>query len=138
MPLDIVLDHLVSDVASRASEVTARPHPLAPIVPLDGLELTLHLVAGVPFDTLHELADGDLWRNGDEDVDMICCNNSTDDLHVHLRADLARQVAEAMRNLASKHSLAILRRPDQVQMNSKDTVAAMSVLTHGRQFNRTC
>lgn len=130
MTFDIVLDHLIRNVAGGTGEVTTRPHSLAPVVLLQNFKLPLHLVAGVPLDPLNELADCDLGRDRYEYVDVVGSNDSADDLDVHLRADLTGQVSKAVAYRPTQHPLAVLRRPHQVQMDAKDAVAAMSVLAH--------
>ena len=51
-------------------------------------ELHLDLTRRAPFDTLHDIGQGQFWRCRQEHVDVIAAQNALHDMYVHLCASL--------------------------------------------------
>src|SRR5512141_1474003 len=100
MPVEIVHDDLVGNVAAGGREISAGPEALAPVSLADMLELLLDLSRRSPFRPAHEVADGDMGRDFDEHMDMISRQRAVDDRDAHLGAYLPDDVAHPQAHLA--------------------------------------
>jgi hypothetical protein len=64
-------------------------------------------------------------------MDMILRDVSFHDRHLVAAANLADEFTDAQADFASHHWFAVFRHPDQMQVDAKDRVSAMSVIGHG-------
>ena len=93
--------------------------------------LLQHLVCRLPLQPLHQPADCDLRRDRYQKVHVIFAHVPLQDEDVQSPANLADQIPDSMTNHPHQHRFAILRHPDQVQVDLEYAVRAMTVLVHG-------
>ena len=124
MAVQVTHDDVIGDVARGGREVAPRPETLAPVALADMLELLLDFARRAPLGHAHEVADPDVGRDFDEHVDMIARQRPADDGHAHLGADLPDDVAHPRADLAVKHLVTVLGRPDDVIAMVKKRVTA--------------
>ena len=63
-------------------------------------------------------------------VDMILADHAFEDADIFGVADLNQQVTASHLDVTGQHVIAVFRRPDQVRGQSRDRMAAISVLSH--------
>ena len=63
-------------------------------------------------------------------MDVVFAHHSFEDAHLLGVADLDDQFSTPELNVSLKHVVAVLRDPDQVRRQSRDRVAALSMLRH--------
>lgn len=96
MMLNVLVNHLHSDIADADGEVAASVLSPVPFPKLG--KLHLELVGGLAFQELHEVTDREAWINGDEDMDMIGGDCSRKNLHILLDTDAADELFGALAN----------------------------------------
>ena len=127
MAFEIGHDDLVGDVSGCGRKVIPRPEALPPVALAHVLEFLLDSARGTPLGSLDELADRDMRRNVDEQVDVVSRQSSTDDGHPHLSADLVDDVTHPDPNIADEHLVPILGCPDEMMAVMKERVTAVTV-----------
>ena len=80
---------------------------------------------------MHQPADCDLRRDRYQKVHVIFAHVPLQDEDVQSSANLADQIPDSMTNYPHQHRFAILRHPDQVQVDLEYAVRTMTVLVHG-------
>ncbi len=131
MSIEISHDDVVGDVAGRGREVAPLPEALSPIALADVFELLLDFAGRAPFCAADEVADRNVRRDFDEDMDVVARQGAIDDRHAHLVADLTDDLAHPEPHFAMEHFEPILRRPDQMVAMVKCRVTAAPV-AHSR------
>lgn len=91
------------------------------------IEFPEQMVRTLPLQPLHKPTDRDLRRDRNHQVDVILAHVASHDLHVLLAANLADHVPHAVSHQATQQWLAVLRRPDEVQVNLEDGVRTVPV-----------
>lgn len=124
MFVQIVHDDVVGDVTGSGREVTSRPEPLAPVAFADVLELLLDFPRRTSFGPVDEVADRDMRRYLDEQVDMVARQGAVDDGHAQLRANLPDDVPHSDPHLALQCLVAVLGSPDDMVTMMENRVTA--------------
>ena len=132
---DVLLDDFVGDVATRNAKVSARPHVATPELLSQMWKLMHQLVRTLPLEHLEQPTDGHSRWHTDEQMNVIAGDMPFHDRHFRSAADFADQLSEPCANFTTHDWLTIFRDPDDVQMNAKDCMRAMSVFCHEAQFN---
>lgn len=82
MPFDVVIDHLLGDVACAPCPVANGPEVSPPIALPEVREFILEKAGCSSLETLHDVGDGELGRVLDVHVDMIGAHGSFEDADV--------------------------------------------------------
>src|SRR5262245_21531972 len=109
MVVEVVVDNVIGDVAGRGGEVAPLPEALAPVAFADVLELLLYLAGGASLGPADEVADRDVRRDFDEQVDMVARQGAVDNGDAHLSTDLPNDLAHPEPHLAVQHLEPVLR-----------------------------
>ena len=71
-------------------------------------------MGGLPLEGLHEFADGDVGRYGDEEMHMIFGDRPLDDLHIIGLAYLPEKISESLCHLPIQNLFPVLGDPYQM------------------------
>ncbi len=133
--LNVLFDNFVRYVAARNAEVSTRPDMATPEFLLKMWELLHQLEGTLPLERLHEPADGDARREAHEQMNVIFRDVPLDNRHLVVAADFADQFPNSEADLPGHGRLAVLRDPDDVEVDAEDCMRAVPVLSHGAQFS---
>jgi len=128
---NVLRDYCVRHVAATDAEVPARPHVTTPEFLPQVCKLVHQLERILPFQHLEQTADCHLRRNRDEQMDMIFRDVPFHDRDFVVAADFADQLSDPQPDFTCQHWLAVLRDPDDVQVNLERGVRAAPVIFHG-------
>jgi hypothetical protein len=128
--LDIGLDHLVGDVAGGNSTVSSRPEVTSPVLLLEMGKLLVQEVRTLSFEGLHHVADGEMGRVRDEQMDMIWGDFPRDDANLQLGTDPSDQGSDGFTDLARQYSATVLWDPDQMHFQIGSCMAVGFVEFH--------
>ena len=131
---DILLDDVIGHVPRTDTEVAACPEVSAPELLSQMWELTHQLVGTLPFQHLEQSADRQTRWHAHEQMNVVSRHMPFHDRHFMRAADFADQFTDSCANLTSHHGLTVLRDPDDVQVNAKNSMRAMSVLCHDHRL----
>jgi len=129
--LNVLRDHFVRHVPRTDAEVPARPHVPPPEFLSQMCKLVQQLERTLPFQHLEQTADGHLRRNAYEQMDMVFRDVPLHDRDFVVAANFANQFSDAQPDFTCQHRLAVLRDPDNVQVNLERSVRAAPVIFHG-------
>ena len=124
-------------MATTATKVAPRPQVAAPKLFLQMRELPQQLVGCLALQPLDHPTDGYLRGNRHEQRQMIFGHVALHDRYCMLTADLANPVAHPQGHFAGQRWTAILRGPDQMQMDFKNRVGTTPILFHAAKLNQT-
>ena len=113
---DVLFDHLVRDGARGHREVAAGPQVAAPELLAQVGELLKEHPGADPLEPLDDLAHALVRAVGEQEVDMVACHLPRDDGEFMFHRDFAEQVAHPEGHLAHENRLAVLRDPDQMDL----------------------
>src|SRR5271166_269057 len=99
--------------------------------PTQRRELLQHPICRLPLQPLHQPADCYLRRHRYQKVHVIFAHVPLQDVDVQSPTNLTDQIPDSMTDHSHQHRFAILRHPDQVQMDLEYAVRPMTVLVHG-------
>lgn len=128
---DVLLDDFVGDVPRTDTEVSARPHVAAPELLPQMWKLLHQLVAALAFQHLEQSRNRQAWRHAHEEVDVVARYMTFHDGDFVSAADFADQFSESRTYFTSHHWFTILRDPDDVQVDAKNSVRAVPIFGHG-------
>ena len=132
--LKIFLHRLFRDVARAPRAVSYCPEVTAPISLAQGRVLFLKPAARPPLHPLDQVTERLRRRVLDVHMDVVFAHHAFEDAHVLGVADLHEQVPASHLDVTCEHFVAVLRDPDDVRRQSRDSVPAMPILFHGRDF----
>ena len=89
------------------------------------------LYARLPLQPLHQPADCHLRRDRYQKVHVIFAHVPLQDVDVQSPANLTDKIPDSMTGQSHQQRLAILRHPDQVQVDLEYAVHPITVLVHG-------
>jgi hypothetical protein len=127
---DVLFDHRVRDGSRGDGEVAARPQVAAPELLAQVWELFKQHAEADPFEPLDDLADALMRPVGNQEVDMVACHLAGDNSQFPFHCNLAEQVADAEGHRPHEYRLAVLRDPDQVDLEIKFAVRPTPVAWH--------
>ena len=130
MVLDVVHDHLISDIARASNEVAPRPHMATPECSVQLLVLHQHLARALPFDHLDQLTYRDVWRNRDENMHMVLGYLPLNDFDISSFAYLSYQITRSLGDFASQNWLAVFRDPYDMVLDVIDGMARLPIMFH--------
>ena len=73
---------------------------------------------------LHHVADGEVRRVGDEEVNMVRSNLPCEDRDVNLGTEPSDKISDGLSELAHEHPLSVFGYPDQVHLQIVFSVTA--------------
>ncbi len=129
--LDVLRNYFVRHVAATDAEVPARPHVPTPELLSQMCKLVHQLERTLPFQHLEQTADRHLRRDRDEQMHMIFRDVPFHNRDFVVAANFANQFSDSQPDFACQHRLAVLRDPDDVQVNLERGVRAAPVVLHG-------
>lgn len=128
--LQILLHHLISNIACAPRPVPYRPEVPTP-VPLAQIRvLLLEQARRPPLHPLDQIRHRLRRRILDMHVDMIFAHNAFENPHIFGVADLQKQVSTPHFDVAYKHRVTVFRDPNYVCCKASDRVPAMPVVSH--------
>ena len=129
--LDVLLDHFIRYVPAAATKISSRPDVSAPELFPQVRKLLQQLEGCLPFQPLHESGDCYLRRNADEQMYVVTRDVTFDNGDFVSATYLANQLSHSQSDFARQDRAAVFGCPDDVQMNFKDRMRAVSVIFHG-------
>ena len=127
---DVLSDHLVGDGARGHREIAARPQVAAPELFAQVGELFEEHAGADPLEPLHDLAHTLMRAVAKQEVDMVACHLPRDNGQFPFHRDFAQEVAHAEGHRPHEYRLAVLRDPDQVDLEGIFAVRLSSVAWH--------
>ena len=132
--LDVLLQHGDGCPADRSSEVGARPEPLrTPVVLLQFGELPAHVPTGHAFEAVDEMGDGDLGREGHQQVHVVGFTVELHQFALEVGTHIAEDRLQSGQVCVREHRVPELRDEDQVcvhGVNHMPTSTNVHLLTH--------
>ena len=113
---DVLADHRIRDGARGYGEVAARPQVPAPELFPEVREFFEQHAGADPFQPLDDLTDALVRAVGDQEVDMVACHLPRDDVQFTLHGNFPQEVADAEGDRPHKDRFAVLRDPDEVDL----------------------
>ena len=138
---DVLLDNFIGDVATRDAKVAARPQVAPPELLPQVRKLMHQLVRTSPLEHLEQPTNRHARRHAHEQMNVVAGDMSFHDRHFMRAADFADQLSEPRADFTSHHWFTILRDPNDVQVDAKDCMRAVSIFGHGAQCStgpKTC
>ena len=128
---DVLLNNFVGDVATADTEIPSCPEVAAPELLSQMGKLVHQLVRTLPFQHLEQPTDVQTRRHALEQMYVIACHMTFLNRDFVSAADFADQLSKSGADFTSHDGFAILCHPDDVQVNAKHGVRAMSIVCHG-------
>ena len=94
-------------------------------------ELVHQLVGTLPFQHLEKTTNRQTRRDAHQQMNVVACDMPFHNRDFVCAADFADQLSEPGADFAAHDWLTILRNPDDVQMNAKNSMCAMPIICHG-------
>lgn len=113
---DVLFDHRIRDGPRGDGEVAARPQVAPPELLAQVGELFEEHAGADPLEPLDDLAHALVRAVGNQQVDMVACYLAGEDGQFPFHRDLAEQVAHPEGHRSHEDRLAVLRDPDQVEL----------------------
>jgi hypothetical protein len=132
---DVLLDGFISHIAARYTKVSACPDVASPELLSQVWKLLHQLVATLPLEHLEQAADRDSWRHAHKQMNVVARHMPFDNGDFLASADFADQFSQSRANFTSDDGFAILRHPDNVQVDAENRVCAMPILCHARTLS---
>ena len=133
---NVRLDDLVGDVATAAAEIPSSPDMAAPKPLPQVRKFGEETIGAFPFHPLDQATDGDVWRDRHHDMDMVRRDMALENVYPGLLAFLADDGADPFGNLTAQHLMAILGDPDDMEVDGKCRMGAMTIVTHALQSTK--
>ena len=130
---NVRLNDLVRDVAAPAAKVAPGPDMTAPKSPAEVGKFGQEAIGAFAFHALDQATDGDVWRDGDHDMDMIRRDMPLEDIHARLLTFFPDNGAHPFGDLTTQHFMAILGDPDDVQVDREGRMRATAIVTHASE-----
>ena len=128
---DVLFDDVVRHVPRTDAEVSARPHVPTPELLPQMWKLTHQLVRTLAFQHLEQPADALARRHAHEEMNVVARHMSFDNRHFLSTADFADQFSKSCSNFPTHDWFAILRDPDDMQVDAENRVRAVPIFCHG-------
>ena len=87
-------------------------------------------MGSLPLESLHELADRDVGRYGDEEMHVIFGDSALEDLHIIPLAYLSGKISESLRHLPIQNLFPVLGDPYEVVLEVIDRMRSFTVVLH--------
>ena len=127
MSFDVLLDHLFRDIARAPCTESHCPEVIPPVALFELWELVLKESRRSPLQMLHHLTDRELGRILDVHVHMIDADCPFQDHDILRIAGLDEQFPATCLHIAFQNVVAVFCHPDEVNGETCDRMAAMSV-----------
>ncbi len=127
---DVFFDHLVCDGPRGHCEVAAGPQVAPPELLAQVWELFEQHAGADPFEPLHNLADALMRAVGNQEVDMVACHLPGDNGQFTFHRDFPEEVAHPEGHRPDENRLAVLRDPDEVDLEVIFAVRPTPVAWH--------
>ena len=126
----VLFNQLIRNVARAPRAISDGPEVPSPVSLLQRWVFLLQQATGTPFHPFDQIRHSLRRRILDVHVDMIFTDYSFENADIFGVADLQEQVSTSELDVTFKHVITVLRDPDDVQVNAKDRVRAVSVVRH--------
>ena len=137
MVFQVLIYHLIRDIASTPSTVTDCPEVFPPVPLLKFWVLRHKQLGTTTLQPPDQLTNRQLGRVADVQVDMILTYNAFQYTNIVGIADLTKYVTATHLHSASKDVVSIFGHPDQMNLQIKRTVASSSIVRHGHKDSQT-
>ena len=127
---DVLLNHLVRDVAAADGAVPSGPEVSSPELFPDVWQFFVEEVHTLALEFLRYVTDREIGWIGEEQVNMIRGNLSADDAHLQFGTDPPEQGSDHLTNLAHQDSSTVFWNPDQMHLQICFCVAVRTVELH--------
>jgi len=125
----IGLDDLVGDVATAATKVAPRPDMTAPKALPQVEKLTEQAIGAFALHPLDQATDGDVRWDGDPHMDLSRGDMPLQDIDARLLTCFVDNGPHPFRHLTTPHFVAILRDPDDMQVERAGRMGARAIGT---------
>ena len=127
---DVLLNHLVRDVAAADGSVPSGPEVSSPKLLPDVWQFFVEEVRTLPLEFLRHVTDREVGWVGEEQMDMVRGNLSADDAHLQFGTDPPEQGSDYLTDLAHQDSSAVFWDPHQMHFQICFRVAMGTVELH--------
>ena len=127
---DVLLDEFVGDGTAGDGAVPSRPEVPSPEDFGQMGVVAEKCVGALALDVLHYVADGEFWRIGDEEVDVIRGDLPGEDVDINLGAEPTYKISHRLSKLTSEHPLPVFGYPDEMHLQIVFGVAAGVIRPH--------
>jgi hypothetical protein len=128
---DVLLDDFIGHVAARNAKVSARPEMATPEFLSQVWKLMHQLVGTLSLEHLEQPTNGQTRRHAHEQMNVIAGDVSFHNRDFVRAAYFADQLSKSCAYFTSHHWFAILRDPNDVEVDAKNSVCAMPIFCHG-------
>src|SRR5512144_1480512 len=130
MPIDIFVNDVLSDIATRRTEIPACPKMSSPVRLAQFWKLFLNLPRGASLGELDEMGHRNVGRNRDENVNMITGNYSVLDAHPQFLSHLGNHLPNPLLHRGGEHPISVLGDPHEVIAVVVNRVAGAIIRLH--------
>ena len=127
MMLNVVLNHLLGDIAGRPGSVPNGPKVPAPVALMQMGEFILKIAGCFSFKTLHDLCNGEFGWIFEVHVDVIGAHRPFENTDVFGVAYLDQKCSASLLHFSFENVVAIFGRPDDVDGHSCQGMTAVTV-----------
>ena len=130
---NILLNHLIGDIARRGHEVPPSPYVAPPELLVQVPKFHHQLSRRFPLNVLHDLAGRHVRRSGHQNMDMIPRYMPLQNLDVVGPAHFPNQFPKPNCHLSDQHRFAVLGRPHEVVLDIKTRMCRSAVILRAYQ-----
>jgi hypothetical protein len=131
---NILLDHLVCNVARADGQISPCPNMSTPILFSQVRKFGQQYSRAYPFQPLNDFADILRWSIRDEHMHMIARDFSCDDFKFMLHCNLSQYIPCPYCYLPCQYLLTVLGYPDEMNFEIRSCVGSYSVKSHGDKY----
>ena len=137
MPVDIVVNNVIGDIATGRTEIPGCPTMSAPVRLAEFWKLFLKLARGASLGELDDMGHRHGGRNRDEHVNMITANYSGFDAHSQLLGNLGNEIPNPLLHRGGEHPIPVLGDPNQLIAVVVNRVAGAIIRLHACYATRS-
>ena len=113
---DILLDEFIGDRTTGDGTVASGPEVSSPEDLRQMGVVAEERVSALALEVLHHGTNGELWRIGDEEMDVIRSNLPGEYVDVNLGTESSYQITHGLAKLSCEHPFPVLGNPDEMHL----------------------
>ncbi len=125
----ILENDVIRYITACRAKVASGPKPASPIPFAEFGKFLLNFARGTALHPLHELTDGNMRRDFDKHMDVIAGENTVDDFHAELRANLPDDCTDSLAYFPTQNFVTVLGNPNDMVAMMKNRMTSGRV-TH--------
>ena len=126
--LDVLKYEVIGDRSACCTEISPCPEPSAPVSFSQDRKFHLDFAGCPPLDPLHHIAYRQLWGDRDKHMDMICRQDTTDNINIQFCTHLSGKLTDTKSDFAFEDRISVFRNPDQMVPMVKNRVLALVIV----------